>query len=80
MQLGDVFQLNLAGKPMMFWFTPHLIERFFSAPDSEITFRWGEREGRALTLIIHHGLCEQLQLAPDCSLVGCCANAVEESV
>ncbi len=37
---GDAFTLNLAGQRMVWLFQPQHISYFFTAPASELTFKW----------------------------------------
>ena len=39
LQFGDTFTLSLCGKYMTFLFDPAILDTFFKAPDSDITFR-----------------------------------------
>lgn len=38
LQHGDAFTLRLAGQRMTFLFAPAALQRYFTAPDSELTF------------------------------------------
>jgi hypothetical protein len=38
MQYGDAFTLRVAGQRMTFLFAPAALQRYFTAPDDELTF------------------------------------------